>query len=312
MAAFFTRVRLDGNPRQAGAQAAPPGISEDAKAGRPLRLPDSAKTVPAKFFLSDEPKVTRDEPVRPVLAAWLTAADNPYFARAMVNRTWTQYFGHGFVNPVDDIQPANPPSNPELFDELSHQFAAGGYDLKDLIRAICTSDTYQRTSKRPAGTADEDPRLFARMAIKPLSPEQLYDSLEQVLGKAQQADRPRPGQGQAPRLGPANPRAAFVAFFQTDESADPTEYQAGVPQALRLMNSAPMNSGGALLNQVMKSGDTPPQVVERLYLAALSRRPTSEESQKLTAYVARHDDARAAYGDILWALLNSSEFALNH
>jgi hypothetical protein len=306
MAAFFTRVRLDGNPRQQLQQGQSPGITEGGRGGRPLRLPDSAKVVPAKFFLGADAPVKAGEPARPVLAGWLTAADNPYFARALVNRLWGQFFGRGLVNPVDDMHDGNPASHPELLRELAAQFAAGGYDVKDVVRAVCASQAYQRTSRASAAANDAEARLFARTAIKPLTPEQLYDSLEQVLGKPDgRAERPRGGK----RPGAATPRAVFVNFFAVDGAAEPTEYQAGIPQALRLMNSPQMNRPAGALGQA----DRPAQVVEHLYLAALSRRPTPAEERLVLDYVGKHGPRpRDAYGDVLWALLNSSEFTLNH
>src|SRR5262249_11753403 len=282
--------------------------TNNPRRGKGAALPESAKFVPAKFFQAEEPKMKASEPYRPVFAAWLTGADNPFFARAMVNRIWGQFFAHGIVNPVDDIQEANPASHPELLKELSARFAADGFDVKDLIRAVCNSQAYQRTSRPPDDGAEVDPRLFARMAIKMMTPEQMFDSLEQVLGRQKRdvADRGKALQ----RFGPQGARGQFVAFFQVDENADPTEYQAGIPQALRLMNSAMMNNDN-VVRQLLKAGETPAQVVERLYLTTLSRRPTAEEGQKLVDYVAKHD-ATKAYGDIFWALLNSSEFTLNH
>jgi hypothetical protein len=309
MAAFFEKVHTGGNVNKMAKTGGPLAIGEEGR-GRLLKRPVSAKVVPAKFFLGAEANLRPGEPRRPALADWLTAPENPYFARAMVNRVWGQFFGRGFVNPVDDLRADNPPSHPELLQELAEQFAAGGFDVKDLVRAICLSQAYQRSSRAAAGGGgDDDLRLFGRMALKPLTPEQLYDSLEQVLGKAE--GKPQPPRGKKP--GGATPRDAFVRFFNVDDTADPTEYQAGIPQALRLMNAAPTNRTGPALNQALKAGGRPVQVIDRLYLAALARRPTPAETRMLLAYVEKQGARpRPAYGDILWALLNSSEFALNH
>jgi hypothetical protein len=310
MAAFFMKVQAS-NPRQAVKNGNTLEVSEtnNPRRGKGAMLPESAKFVPAKFFQGEEPKMKASEPYRPVFAAWLTTAENPFFARAMVNRVWAQLFAHGIVNPVDDIQDANPASHPELLKELSARFATEGFDVKNLIRAMCNTQAYQRTSRPANDGADADSRLFARMAIKTMTPEQMYDSLEQVLGR-QKRDEAARGRALAGKNGQQGPRAQFVAFFQADENADPTEYQAGIPQALRLMNSAMMNNDN-LVRQLVKAGDAPLQVIERLFLTTLSRRPTAEESQKLLDYIGKHDTNKA-YGDIFWALLNSSEFTLNH
>jgi hypothetical protein len=243
----------------------------------------------------------------------MTTPRNPFFSRALVNRTWAQLFGRGIVNPVDDMHEGNAPSHPELLADLANQFAANGFDVKYLIRAVCNSRAYQRTSKPYAQNGDASPDLLARMPVKVLTPEQMFDSLGQALGGNQQA---APAGRRGPMMGarrPLNPRDAFVAFFGVDDgSADPTEYQNGIPQALRLMNSPQLNNA-AMLTPLLKSDKTPAHVVEHLYVAALSRRPTPAETNRLTAYVRRHKgEPRQAYADVLWALLNSSEFTLNH
>jgi Protein of unknown function (DUF1553) len=223
---------------------------------------------------------------------------------------WAQFFGRGIVNPVDDMHDENEPSHPELLAALTEQFKTHGFDVKYLLRAVCNSQTYQRTS-RPGDGNDDDRRLFSHMAIRALSPEQLYDSLAAVVGQAQRGDMVRQ-KGAAARKGPGGPREQFLNVFRIDEGANPLEYQAGIPQALRLMNSAQMNNGNATVARAMQAGRLPGQVIEQLYLAALARRPTAAEIERLTAYVGRQDNPRSAYGDILWALVNSSEFALNH
>jgi hypothetical protein len=316
MATFFTKVKSD-RVRQAAKQANSPAVTEDGK-GRPAKPSPSTKIVPAKFLQGEEPKLDRSAPYRPVLAKWLTSAENPFFARAMSNRLWAQFFGRGIVDPVDDMHDGNPPSHPELLQELAGQLAANHFDVKFLIRAICNSQTYQRTSK-PNDKDDSGANLFAHMAIKVNSPEQLYDSLLAVVGTPnREALQARKGANQkaanqAKKALGADPRNAFVTFFLNEDGADPTQYQAGIPQALRLMNSPQLSGGAVALEQALKAARSPVQVVERLYLATLSRRPTTAESQRLTQYLRSHNtDVRKAYRDILWALLNSSEFALNH
>jgi hypothetical protein len=309
MATFFTKVKSD-RARPAAKQGDSPGVSEDGK-GRAARLPESAKVVPAKFLQGEEPKLDKSAPYRPVLAKWLASGENPFFARAMANRLWAHFFGRGIVDPVDDMHDGNPPSHPELLQELARQFAANNFDVKFLIRAICNSKTYQRTSK-PNDKDDSGANLFAHMAIKVNSPEQLYDSLVAVVGQpARQAPRP-PAKQANNRPGP-NARTVFVNFFLNEDGSDPTQYQAGIPQALRLMNSPQLSGSAVVLEQALKTLHTPVQVIERFYLATLSRRPTPAESQRLANFVRSHGaEARKAYRDVLWALLNSSEFALNH
>ncbi len=309
MAAFFLKVQPDGNPRQAARNGGSISIGEVA--GRPnrrRRLPESAKILPAKFLGGDAPKLRASEPARPVFADWLTSPKNPFFARAMVNRAWGQLFGRGFVQPVDDMHDNNPCSHPELLAELSAQFAASSFDVKYLFRAICNSRAYQRSSK-PAGNNDEaGPELFARMAIKPLTPGQLYDCIGQVMGDATPARRDR-------TAGPARfggtPREAFIASFGIEDGADPTEYQAGIPQVLRLMNAPQLNRATAIAS-LLRSGKSQAEIVDALYMKVLSRRPTGEEMDRVARFLQKNrDDMRQSYAGVLWALVNSSEFALN-
>jgi hypothetical protein len=306
MATFFTKVRTD-RANAAARNGTSPGVQEIAR-GRGNRLPESAMNVPAKFLQDEEPKLDAAEPYRPALAAWMTSKTNPFFARAMANRMWHTFFGRGIVNPADDMSADKLPSHPELLQTLADQFVASGFDLKYLVRAICNSQAYQRTSKPVSGNVEADASLFSRMAVKVLTPEQLYDSLTMVAGRLENNARPNRAIPNA-----NTPRAQFVAFFQVEDGADPTEYQAGIPQALRLMNSPQLNRGSPLVTQAVRSGQKPAEVIETLYLSTLSRRPSKAESDRLLAYVEDHKtDPAGAYGDILWSLVNCSEFALNH
>jgi hypothetical protein len=309
MAAFFMKVRVAGNTKNA-ARGGTPEVNESGR-GKQKNLPESAKTVPAKFFKGDEPKVSANEPLRPVLAKWLTSADNKYFSRAFANRVWGQLFGSGIINPIDDMHEERVASHPELLAELSKQFAAGGFDVKFLFRAICNSEAYQRTSKPAAGN-EQDAVLFSHMNIKAFTPEQLYDSLVSVLGEPGGKGNPARGGGAGGKGAPRSPRDQFVAFFSTSDNAKATDYEEGIPQALRLMNHPYTSRGASTKARELTRGLAKEQAIEKLFLATVSRRPSSEETAKMLAYIAKADSADAAYSDILWVLLNSSEFTLNH
>jgi hypothetical protein len=309
MATFFARVKID-NPKNANKGADNSTLAVHEGPGRVKTkdfFPESAKTVPAKFLGGAEPNLGASDAARPVLARWMTSPDNPYFSRAMVNRTWAHLLGRGFVNPIDDMLPENEPSHPELLDALAEHMGKTGFDIKYLMEAICLSETYQRTSK-PTAENKVDATLFSHMAVKVMSPEQLYDSLGMVTGRsiAEPAGKVKGGnKGQ-----PAGPRAQFVSFFLAgSEAASTTEYEVGIPQALRLMNS-PITNNPAIVRRVIGTAREPQEAIERIYLAALSRRPTEEELKTLKEYVAHGGDRLAAYEDILWAVLNSSEFTL--
>ena len=310
LAQFFMRVEVQGG---AMAKAADPAIHEVKNPNRrKLPLPEDAKSVPARYLRETTPvNLPADGPIRPTLAKWLTSTTNPYFAKAMVNRVWSQLFGTGIVTPVDDMGPNAIASHPKLLNALAANFAADNFDLKNLIRAMVLSKTYQRTGKPTGGEGDDDPRLFARMAVKVMTPEQLYDSTFAIVGVAANDEaRMRMKMANAGAKGnPPDAREKFVNFFLAgQEMASTTEYEIGIPQALKLMNSRQIGNPAAAKKLVATKTGT--AAIEELYLATLSRRPTSGEIETMTKYVTAAPNATAGYGDVLWALLNCSEYTL--
>lgn len=272
----------------------------------PRKLPESNMLREPAFLGGKLFKAAPEESRRKALAEWMVSKDNPYFARAMVNRMWGHFFGRGIVHPVDDMHEGNPPSHPELLDAMTEQFKANGFDLKYLCRAICLSDTYQRSSKPVQGN-EKDETLFSRMLIKVLSPEQLFDSLVVATGSAG---------NRGPSGKPINnPRVEFANYFRNEGETDPTSYSRGIPQALRLMNSGQFlgpRSEGFIAKQIVQPGATPQQAVEQLYLRVLSRRPGQNDSKLMLKYLDQSGAERQQlYAEIVWALINSSEFSLN-
>jgi hypothetical protein len=312
-AAFFMKVQV-GNVNKAAKDGNSPGVTEK---GMPKRgkngLPEAAKILDPKFLDGVKPATKGAEALRPILAKWICTPENRYFSKALVNRAWAQLFARGLVNPIDDLRDENDPSHPELFNTLAQQFSANNFDIKYLLKAICLSETYQRTSKPNSNNRDVEATLFARMNVKVLSPEQLYDSFEFVFGAARgPAARPNPP-GTAVRPGLGNGRVQFVNFFNLDENWDPMDFQAGIPQVLRMMNSAQMNNPGRAA-ELTKNARTPAEAIEMLFLTVLSRKPTEAEVNRALAYATKEKggDNKQALADLLWVLVNSSEFALNH
>jgi hypothetical protein len=333
VAAFFNNTRATGG--RMGQQNTPVSIAEGPAAGvgprRPgmgfggptvrgpkIEIPDATdprrrtgKVVNAKFFLGDEPQLDAAKPYRPAFADWLVSADNKYFAPAAVNRLWAKFFARGFVNPIDDMHDGNAPSHPELLQALVDEFKVSGFDLKHLIRCICNSQAYQRTSK-PLKDNAEDTTLFSHMTVKVMDPEVLYDSLCTALGTSELRTATGfggRGFGGGPRGFGGGAREAFVRFFSTKEEGDDgTEMGFGVPQFLRLMNSRPFNEGGAVIDALVKEETSPEQAVEVLFLRTLNRRPTQDEAQKFSAYLAKRPDPKAGLTGVLWVLVNSAEF----
>jgi len=307
MAAFFMNVRIQGNTKN-NKNGGMPEVMETSR-GKQKNLPESAKNVPAKFFQGTEPKIGGAESRRPLFAKWLATPENKFFSRAFANRVWGQLFGAGIVNPIDDMHEERTPSHPELLAELAKQFATSGFDVKFLFRALCNSEAYQRTSRPIAGN-EQDATLFSHMYVKSFTPEQLYDSLTTVLGPVAGNNKERMKDNT--KRGPVTVRDQFVAFFDPGEGTKITDYDAGIPQALRLMNHPFTATKSVAVARAVTRGLPVESALEKLYLATLSRRPTAEEVSKRLAYIGKCTTPEEAYGDILWALVNCSEFTLNH
>ncbi len=316
-AAFFARLERPQAPQRQVARVA------DARTGE-VKLPGSDEVVAPRFLngaVSADGGLNR----RVRLATWLTARENPFFARAAVNRVWGQLFGRGLVNPIDDMGKHNPPSHPELLDQLADYFIATRFDLRNLFRTLANTQAYQLSSASAEGEAEADSALFARMAIKSFTAEQLYDCLAEAMRRrsSQSGAQQRSAFG---RGFDAN-RQTFLAKFQAPTQGA-TEYQSGIPQALTLMNGAYVGEATDLARSDLLIALEAPffsdeQRVETLFLSTLSRLPSEEERAIFVARVrgSRHSpsaadgsdsDRRQALGDVLWALLNSAEFTLNH
>jgi hypothetical protein len=307
-AAFFSGVQAlgAGGPMMRGTEIAD---------SRSIKIPGTERVVLARFLDDTEPRWQPGTPTRAALAEWTTAPENPFFARAAVNRVWAHFFGIGLAEPVDDMSEENPPSHPELLDELAREFTAHRFDVKFLIRAITNSRTYQRSSRQTHASQNE-PRLFARMAIRGMTPEQLYDSLVQATG-FREAEVANPRRNP---FGAMSPRAEFLSKFASQDK--PAETQTSILQALSLMNGRFVADATHLENSVTLAAvidapfhKTPQQRIETLYLATLGRKPRPDEMDRLTKYVSGggpKKDQKAALADVFWALLNSAEFRLNH
>jgi hypothetical protein len=308
-AAFFGGIQKKGEPDNFGQIREIPDRRE-------LAIPGTERVVQASFLDGSEPQWRFKVGSRVTLAEWMTSAENPYFARAGVNRIWAHFFGTGLVDPVDDLGEDKAASHPELFDELARQFAAHDYDIKFLIRALTASQAYQLSSDTTEATASpSDTKLLTHMAIKGLSADQLYESLVQATGLVERS------QGRNAFEEAINsPRAVFLQKFGRHDEK-PTETQTSILQSLAMMNGEFMARAtdpnrGPLLGAIADAPflDTPARV-ETMYLAALGRKPRPEESARMVAYVesgGTTHDSKTALGDVFWSLLNCAEFLFNH
>jgi hypothetical protein len=293
-AAFFGHVRDEGDVGTAGGASKVPVLFEgDGKpkgatndrvpyytppSGAKIDIPDPTQPnryldqVAAKFLDGPQPELENYGPYRPQLARWMVDPQNPFFGRAAVNRFWDHFFARGLVNPVDDMNELNEPSHPELLRQLTAEFVQSGTDVKHLIRCLCNSQAYQRTS-RPSSENSRDEKLFSHMAVKVLKPDMLADSRAVVFG--------------GPSLGGRDLRR-YEELFINDEIATQLGY--GIPHYLRLMT---LNS---------RQGNVP-KTLDDVFLSALARHPTDKERKLL---------AGESLTDVFVALLNSAEFIHNH
>jgi hypothetical protein len=310
-AAFFAEM----SPLPATRPSEPRPTEPQAEKNR-LTIPNTDRLVVARFFDGTSPEWDKDHSPRQELADWLTRPENPYFAGNMANRMWAHFFGIGLLDPVDEPGDNNPPSHPELFEELGKAFAAAKFDNKVLIRGIVRSKAYQLSSKL-THPSQADPRRFARMNLKGLTPSQLFDSMVAATGHREPAFM-RQNQFNF-NVQPNNPRSLFVNRFASNERA--TEANTTILQALMLMNGqfvADVTSieKGEILGAVadMPGWDSK-QRVTALFVAAFAREATPEELEKFASYVDRGGatgDKKKALADVFWVLLNSPEFLFNH
>lgn len=281
---------------------------------RAIEVPSLGRTVPARFLTGDEPVWGAEDVPREVLAKWITAAENPWFARMASNQVWALFLGQGIVHPVDDFSDANPPSHPEVLQLLADQFVAHDFDLRFLIRAITATRVYQLSS-RQSDASQQESSDFSRAALRGLTPEQLFDSLAEATGFYQpyRTDNPFLISGETPR-------GRFLELFR-GSGESPLRKETTILQALAMMNGEFINAATVPENsRTLRSiVDFPlmnqDERLEALFLAALSRRPTAAERDRCLEVLKQAADSAAeavAYGDIFWVLLNSSEFLLNH
>jgi hypothetical protein len=294
--------------------------TNEATQTRSIKVPSTGNIVPAMFLTGDEPDWTAESQPRHVLADWVTARNNPWFARMAVNRLWAQFMGQGFVQPVDDFSDNNPPSHPEVLKLLSDQFIAHDFDLKFLVRTITATRVYQASS-RQTHASQTDPTQFARMPLRGLTPEQFFDSLAEATGYYQ------PYRSDNPFVIDADsPRGRFLELFR-DENESPLLKETTILQALAMMNGDFVDNATTLENsQTLRAiVDFPltsnDEKLDSLFLAALSRTPTDAERITFGNHLTNNSEAQDpetsankndAFADVFWVLLNSSEFLLNH
>lgn len=317
-AAFFGRAHLIQH-KDVGEKRGTPYAIEGRSAGQYQMV---SKKDPSQLidmqprFLNGESVAydANDEDRRAALARYMTSPTNPYFAKAYVNRMWTSLLGWGFYHNVQDLGAHEQPQHPEVLDTLAKDWIATGYDIKWLFRTITLTKAYQsQLSAAPTGDSTTPPGYCPVR----LRPEQVFEALQKALGFAENDDSiPAP----APKSAPAVQRhtglrnMVYMAFRE-NPSLPHAEVTGTIPQALLMMNSALVTSytsgsGKTILAKLLEEDRTDEQIVTALYERVLARKPKIEELEVCRRHVGKVEDRKEALEDILWSLVNSTEFLI--
>jgi hypothetical protein len=283
--------------------------------GGEVAHPVGGRRMAPKFLGGETPDVAGKDR-RIAMANWLASPQNPYFAQNFANRVWSHFFGIGIIDPVDDVRISNPASNPELLGELAKRFTATNYDFKQLVRDICRSQAYQRSTDRNE-TNLQDEKNFAHANLRRIKAESLLDIISQVTNTKDKF-RGLPLGARAVQIADGNTSTYFLTTFgrATRETVCSCEVkmEPTLSQALHLLNGDTVNGkiqAGGVLARLTAEKVEPLAIIERLYVACLARKPTPEELEGYKPLVAG-GDINKTLEDLFWALLNSREFIFNH
>jgi hypothetical protein len=280
------------------------------------RNPKTGKDVKPTGLGTAPSEIAPDEDPRHVLVDWMADPSNPFFAKALVNRYWKHFFGRGLVDPEDDMRVTNPACNPALLDALAKDFIDHNFDLKHLVKTICNSQTYQ-LSALPNEYNRDDKQNFSRYYPKRLNAEVLLDAIDQVTG-SKTAFGGLPSDTRAVQLPDNGFNTYFLTVFGKPESSSACECErsseANLAQSLHLLNSSEVQGKltGGRAPTLAADQRANEQKIRELYLLTFSREPDAEEYQVALGHIAKTGDAKRAYEDIVWALINTKEFLFNH
>jgi hypothetical protein len=284
--------------------------------GGEVNHPVGGRVMAPKFLGGETPDVSGKDR-RVVLAKWLASPQNPWFASSFANRVWAHFMGVGIVEPVDDFRVSNPATNPELIEALGKHFTATKYDLKALVRDICNSRTYQRTTQRNESNAGDE-RNFAHALIRRVKAENLLDMISGVT-ETKDKFQGLPLGARAVQIADGQSTTYFLTTFGRATRETPcsceVKMEPTLSQALHLLNGDTVNAKikqGGLISKLMTTKKFPEERIIDLYIRSLSRKPTKDELDKLLPTLGEGANQAQTLEDLFWALLNSREFLFNH
>jgi hypothetical protein len=287
------------------------------RGGGEAKHPVTGQDMKPKFLGGDTPD-TAGKDRRVVLAQWLTAPENPYFATSIANRVWAHFTGVGLVDQVDDIRASNPPSNPELFNKLGEKLVEYKFDFRRLVRDICTSEAYQRSTKTVGGN-ETDLRNYSHATVRRIPSESLLDCISQATS-APEKFRGLPLGARAVQIADGTTSTYFLTSFGRSPRVTVCECEAttdpSLSQALHLLNGSTVhskiNQGGVVKKMFVDEKKPVDEVLKSLFVRCLARKPTDAELTELQATVAAAPNPQQGLEDAFWAILNSREFVFNH
>ncbi|MFN9719373.1 MAG: DUF1549 domain-containing protein [Planctomycetota bacterium] len=298
------------------------GLPDDemifVKAGGEVTQPRTGKQMKVRLLLEGDVDVPADQDRRVVFANWLTNNSNPFFAKSLSNRIWGHIVGKGIVDPVDDFRDSNPPSNPELLNYLADELMKSGFSQRHLIRTIMNSRVYQLSSQRNKFNADDE-IYFSHATTRMLTAEQLLDSICAVTGQPEEFAG-MPGGTKAVELVDPPEGHKFLQVFGQPQRELPCECErstdSNLSQALQLINGPTVHnklrSDSGSVHQWIVQGKTDAEIIDLLYLTALSRPALAEEQQTAQNHIKSNEDRTRAIEDVAWAVINSKEFLFQH
>jgi hypothetical protein len=312
-AAFFARVgrKADMSAQKSGREGE---VIYTLRSGT-VTHPRTGEVMTPRGLGASAITVSSGEDPRQKLVDWMADRKNPFFAKALVNRYWTHFFGRGIVEPADDMRLTNPPSNPELLDGLAAAFVKSGYDLKGLIQMICKSGLYGLSSV-PNESNAKDRQNFARHYPRRMKAEVLLDAIAYVSGVPTAFDG-LPSGTRAIELPDESVGSMFLDAFGRPKRDTPCECErasdATLGQSLMLLNShevqGKLSSPGSKAEQLAKDARPDAQKIDELFWAAFARAASERETASAAAHLAKHaGNKRVAYEDIIWAIVNAKEF----
>jgi hypothetical protein len=313
LAAFFTKLETKENRDNGlfgGARIVK--VTDKTPKGRTLGMEAEP------HLLDREMTIAGDGDVRVALAEAITAKDNPYFARNFANRYWAYMTGRGLVEPIDDMRATNPPTMPALLDALAQEFVEHGYDVKNLLRVICNSQVYQRAARVKNGPGENGDFYTHRMP-KRMPAEVLLDAVNRAVAAADEYEGVPQGT-RAIALPDPSIKSYFLDTFGRPVRNSGCECARGaspdLSQALHLANGAELHGKitreFGRVGKLLTSKKPRAEIVGELYMATLTRQPTEAERRTIDELLADAPSEAEGIQDLMWTLLNCTEFQFNH